>query len=57
MAAVVIGVVAVLVVLLGSGDDDYTYKARFINASQLVNGDQIRICDHEFTFEITPQDT
>jgi phospholipid/cholesterol/gamma-HCH transport system substrate-binding protein len=33
----------VLVVLLGSGDDDYTYKARFINASQLVKGDQIEI--------------
>jgi phospholipid/cholesterol/gamma-HCH transport system substrate-binding protein len=43
LAAVVVGVVAVVVVLLGSGGDEYTYKARFINASQLVNGDQIEI--------------
>jgi phospholipid/cholesterol/gamma-HCH transport system substrate-binding protein len=43
LAAVVIGVVVVAVVLLGMGDDDYTYKARFINASQLVKGDQIEI--------------
>jgi phospholipid/cholesterol/gamma-HCH transport system substrate-binding protein len=43
LTAVVIGIVAVIVVLLGSGGDDYTYKARFINASQLVNGDQIEI--------------
>ena len=42
LAAVVVGVVAV-VVLFGIGDDDYTYKARFINASQLVKGDQIEI--------------
>jgi phospholipid/cholesterol/gamma-HCH transport system substrate-binding protein len=43
LAAVVVGVVAVVVVLFGIGDDDYTYKARFINASQLVKGDQIEI--------------
>ena len=41
LAAVVIGVVAVVVVLFGTGGDDYTYKARFINAAQLVKGDQI----------------
>jgi phospholipid/cholesterol/gamma-HCH transport system substrate-binding protein len=43
LAAVVVGVIAVAYVLLGSGSDDYTYKARFINASQLVNGDQVEI--------------
>ncbi|HEX3316826.1 MAG TPA: MCE family protein [Solirubrobacteraceae bacterium] len=39
----VIGVIAVVYVLFLSGSDDYTYNARFINASQLVNGDQIEI--------------
>ena len=43
LAAVVIGVVAVVVVLFGTGGDDYTYKARFISAAQLVKGDQIEI--------------
>jgi phospholipid/cholesterol/gamma-HCH transport system substrate-binding protein len=43
LAAVVIGVIAVVYVLFLSGSDDYTYNARFINASQLVNGDQIEI--------------
>ena len=43
LAAVVVGVVAVAYVLLFSGSDDYTYKARFINASQLVKGDQVEI--------------
>jgi len=43
LAAVVTGVVAVVVVLFGTGGDDYTYKARFLNAAQLVKGDQIEI--------------
>jgi pSer/pThr/pTyr-binding forkhead associated (FHA) protein len=30
---------------------------RIRGTATLVNGDQIRICDHEFTFEITPHDT
>jgi DNA-binding SARP family transcriptional activator len=30
---------------------------RIRGTATLVNGDRIRICDHEFTFEITPQDT
>jgi phospholipid/cholesterol/gamma-HCH transport system substrate-binding protein len=42
-AAIVIGLVAVVVVLFGTGNDDYTYKAQFLNASQLVKGDQIEI--------------
>jgi phospholipid/cholesterol/gamma-HCH transport system substrate-binding protein len=43
LAAVLVGVIAVVYVLFLSGSDDYTYQARFINASQLVNGDQIEI--------------
>jgi hypothetical protein len=30
---------------------------RIRGTATLVNGDRIRICDHEFTFEITPHDT
>lgn len=30
---------------------------RIRGTATLVNGDQIRICDHEFTFEITPHET
>jgi len=43
LAAVLIGIAAVVYVLFGMGNDDFTYKARFINASQLVKGDQIEI--------------
>jgi DNA-binding SARP family transcriptional activator len=30
---------------------------RIRGTATLVNGDRIRICDHDFTFEITPHDT
>jgi phospholipid/cholesterol/gamma-HCH transport system substrate-binding protein len=41
-AAVVAAAVLVALVLFGAGSDSYTVKARFINASQLVNGNQVK---------------
>ena len=43
MAAVLVAVVAVAVVLLGSGAGDYRVHARFQNASQLVKGDNVQV--------------
>src|SRR4051794_33000101 len=42
-AAVVIALAAVVVVLFGSGGEDYTLKARFLNASQLVKGNLVQV--------------
>ena len=43
MGAVLVAVVAVAVVLLGSGAGDYRVHARFQNASQLVKGDNVQV--------------
>jgi phospholipid/cholesterol/gamma-HCH transport system substrate-binding protein len=43
LAAVVIGAVAIVVVLMRSGGTDYTVHARFQNASQLVKGDLVQV--------------
>ena len=43
LAAVVIGVVAIVVVLASSGGTNYTVHAQFINASQLVKGDLVQV--------------
>ena len=43
IAAVVIAGVAVLVVLLGSGGKNYTVKADFQNASQIVKGNLVQV--------------
>jgi phospholipid/cholesterol/gamma-HCH transport system substrate-binding protein len=43
VGAVVAAIVVVAVLLFGSGDGGYTVKAHFINASQLVKGNQVQI--------------
>lgn len=43
LGAVVIALAVVSVVLLRSGSGDYTVKARFINASQLVKGNLVQV--------------
>src|SRR4051795_7115082 len=43
LAAVVIGVAAVVVVLAGNGSTDYTIHARFQNASQIVKGNLVQV--------------
>src|SRR3954451_19613318 len=43
LAAVVIGVAAVVVVLAGNGGTDYTIHARFLNASQIVKGNLVQV--------------
>src|SRR3954469_22933442 len=43
LAAVVIGVTAVVVVLAGNSGTDYTVHARFINASQIVKGNLVQV--------------
>jgi phospholipid/cholesterol/gamma-HCH transport system substrate-binding protein len=42
-AAVVLGVAAVTVVLLSGGGDEYTVKARFLSASQIVEGNLVQV--------------
>src|SRR3954453_23733337 len=43
LAAVVIGVAAVVAVLAGNGGTDYTIHARFQNASQIVKGNLVQV--------------
>src|SRR3954471_4703482 len=43
VGAVVAAIVIVAVLLFGSGGDTYTIKAHFINAGQLVKGNQVEI--------------
>jgi phospholipid/cholesterol/gamma-HCH transport system substrate-binding protein len=43
LAAVVIGVTAVVLVLAGNGGTDYTIHARFLNASQIVKGNLVQV--------------
>jgi phospholipid/cholesterol/gamma-HCH transport system substrate-binding protein len=43
VAAFVVAVALVVAVLLGSGSGDYTVKARFQNASQLVKGNNVQV--------------
>ena len=43
IAAFVVAVAVVAAVLLGSGGTDYTVKADFQNAGQLVKGDQVQV--------------
>ena len=42
---------------LRSANGVHVHGERIRGTATLVNGDRIRICDHEFTFEITPHDT
>lgn len=43
IAAVLVAAVAVIVLLLGSGGKNYTVKARFQNASQIVKGNLVQV--------------
>jgi phospholipid/cholesterol/gamma-HCH transport system substrate-binding protein len=43
VGAVVAAIVVIAVLLFGSGDGGYTVKAHFINAGQLVKGNQVEI--------------
>jgi phospholipid/cholesterol/gamma-HCH transport system substrate-binding protein len=43
LAAVVIGAAAVVVLLVSGGGDDYHFKARFLNASQIVKGNLVQV--------------
>ena len=43
LAAVIAAVVLVAVLLFGGGGSDYTVKATFLNASQLVNGNSVQV--------------
>ena len=43
LAAVIVGVTAVVVVLANNGGTDYTIHARFLNASQIVKGDRVQV--------------
>ena len=42
---------------LRSANGVHVHGERIRGTATLVNGDRVRICDHEFTFEITPHDT
>lgn len=42
-AAITVAVAALAIVLLGSGGGSHTYKAVFLNASQLVKGDLVQV--------------
>jgi pSer/pThr/pTyr-binding forkhead associated (FHA) protein len=41
---------------LRSANGVYVADQRVRGSASLVNGDRIRICDHEFTFEIHSRD-
>ena len=43
LAAVIAAAVLVAVLLFGGGGSDYTVKATFLNASQLVNGNSVQV--------------
>src|SRR5690348_8423021 len=43
LAAVVIGVAALVVVLMNDSGTDYTIHARFLNASQIVKGNLVQV--------------
>src|SRR3954463_13991763 len=43
ICAVLVAVAALAVVLLGSGASDYQVHARFVNAAQLVKGDNVQV--------------
>ncbi|MDX6667084.1 MAG: phospholipid/cholesterol/gamma-HCH transport system substrate-binding protein [Solirubrobacteraceae bacterium] len=47
IAAVLVAAVAVVVLLLGSGGKNYTVKAEFLNASQLVKGNLVQVSGRE----------
>jgi phospholipid/cholesterol/gamma-HCH transport system substrate-binding protein len=57
VAAVAVAVVAVVLILLGSGSS-YQVKAIFVNASQIVTGDQVQVAGNPIgsvsSIELTP---